>query len=500
MKHFKIILTLFVLTLFTLTSCKDESVNNEGTTLESAAVKNALGALKTHFNADGSINRDNGENPTNNIIFDFCFDFVYPVTLSYNTGAEVTVQDLDGLVDILINMTDDLYINGIAFPFDVEVFNYDTDTFEIQTINNEDEFNILVESCSITDNGQQDDCNCTEDFDPVCIQVQDASGESFTIEFPNMCFAECEGFTQADVVVCDYGNNPSEGDYFGDCFELVYPFSIVLPNGSNLQVNNADEFETAVFSNYYFDFVYPFDILIEQNGQTVTLAINNADELNTVLMECLGMDPCNCTGEYNPVCVATPSGEILEYPNECVALCEGFSPNDFVDCEVSECAITNIEATVGNCIDNSTYTISLNFDIANASTDEFYVYFADGTVVGPLFTSNLPISLDVNSNVGMTDSLFVLMSNSNCSADVIWDNPDCGGTANDTCWSFVYPIEVNIAGTTISVNNDIEFDAVYNPATSTLVYPFDVTIGGAQQSVITPNDFYIIGEFNNRCQ
>ena len=45
----------------------------------------------------------------------------------------------------MITSTEDLYINGISFPFDVETYNEETNAIEIETINNEEEFVTLVE-------------------------------------------------------------------------------------------------------------------------------------------------------------------------------------------------------------------------------------------------------------------------------------------------------------------------------------------------------------------
>ena len=454
MKPIKLTLIVLILTIFTFTSCKDESINTSNNTTESIAAKNALSTLQSHFNPDGSLSRD-GENPTNNIIFDFCFDFVYPITLSYNTGTEVTVQDFDGLVNVLISMTDALYINGIAFPFQVEVFNADTNSFEVITIQNEDSFIELLESCSIDDNGQQEDCVCTEEYAPVCVEVSDISGESFTIEFPNMCFAECEGFTQADVVDCDY-SNPCNEDYFDDCFDIVFPVTVILPNGDTVQINDEDDLEDIIYTNYYFNFDFPITVEIEVNGQEVTQIIHNEDEFVALLMQCDGV-------------------------------------------EDDDCEIENLHVVVEDCFSETAYNISLNFETGSSSPQEFMVYFADGNVVGPYSTNDLPITLEVDVNSGNEDSLIVTVGNGNCQEDVHWDIPNCSNST-DTCWEFVYPIEVEINGQVVEINSDAEFDAQYNPATSSLGYPFHVEINGETVQVNTPNDFSEIGGFDNRCE
>jgi len=503
MKYFKTIILVLFLTMFFFNSCKDQSVEIPQNTNQSIAAKSAMKALKSHFNDDGSLNRD-GNNPTNNIIFDFCFDFVYPITLSYNTGTEVTVQDLNGLIAILVNMNDDLYVNGIAFPFQVEIFNHDTGGFEVVTVENEIAFMSIIDDCSIDDSGEQtDDCNCTEDYQPVCVSVQDPSGTAFTMEFPNFCFAECEGFTQNDVVDCA-NSNPSTGNISDDCFNFVYPISVIYYDGTSSEgttasVNSDDELEMIFYANYHVEFVYPFTVQTEDNGQTVTETIASDDDFYTLIDNCNTQD-CNCPAEYDPVCVATPNGGgTIQYDNECLAACDGFTPNDFVDCSSNDtCEITEVTVEVGDCISETAYTIILDFSVQNANSDTFNVGFSDGTTVSNLSINDLPISLDVDTNPSEMDSLIVYMQdNPNCLQDINWTVPDCA--TNTNCWSFIYPLTININGNDEVVNSDTEFDDAYNPSTSSLVYPFDVTINGTPITINTSNDFYQIGEFRNRC-
>jgi hypothetical protein len=384
MKQIKFSLIVLILTIFTFTSCKDESIDITKNTVESVAARNATNALSTHFNPDGTL-RD-GENPTNNIIFDFCFDFVYPITLSYNTGAEVTVENFEGMVELLINMTEDLYINGISFPFQVEVFNADTDAFEVITIQGEDSFIALLESCSIDDDGQTDDCQCMEIYEPVCVEVGDGSGEEFIIEFPNMCYAECSGFTQDDVVECDY-SNPCNGGFFdNDCFDFVYPLSVVLPNGETVQVENEDDLEDIIYTNYYFDFHYPITVEVEVDGAPAEVNIHNAEEFAALLAEC-----------------------------------EDVEPGD--DCEINDLSVV-----VGDCFSQTAYTITLDFNLEDpVIAQQFMVVFYDGTEAGPFQISALPINLEVDVNTGDYDSLSVYMLSGGltCAQEVDWEIPSC---------------------------------------------------------------------------
>ncbi|OUR92343.1 hypothetical protein A9Q87_07630 [Flavobacteriales bacterium 34_180_T64] len=385
MKHLKVALFSLALIVMSFSSCtNNESVDQGPDTEESASITTALTELSYRFNNDGSLNET--ESVANNIVFDFCFDFVYPLSLSYNNGVTVTVNDLNGLIEVLITSTSDLYISGIAFPFNVEVFNDDSDAIEIVTINNEEEFIMLLEDCDF----DNDFCECEYDeYDPVCVEILSASGETFIMTFPNECIAECEGFTEDDFIDdCDDDTNNDPGDD-DDCFSFNFPISIVTDSGETITVNSQEELDVALYDVYYFDFVYPFTIT--QDGEVET--INNEDELFEALEECYDYDyddecddceynagpvvcvevadatgsyvisfpnacfaecegfssedfidcgntggnDCNCTSEYDPVCVEIETGSggvaIITFPNECIAECEGFTEEDFIDCE-----------------------------------------------------------------------------------------------------------------------------------------------------------------------
>ncbi|WP_456439990.1 hypothetical protein, partial [Psychroserpens sp.] len=173
MKNFKLFLLSFVLIAGFLTSCSNnKSVVEEQNIDETEAITQSLNRLAQQFSDEGDVLA--ASNPSGNIVFDFCFDFVYPLNLSYNNGTTVSINSLDDLITILINSNDNLYINGVEFPFNVEVYNDDTDAIEIVTINNEDEFFDLLDDC---DFDVVDECDCGDESEPVCVEVQAPDGE-----------------------------------------------------------------------------------------------------------------------------------------------------------------------------------------------------------------------------------------------------------------------------------------------------------------------------------
>jgi hypothetical protein len=334
MKNLKFAFLSMLMALFLVTSCTNDepAVEDQQDTEESLSITEALGELRTHYDQNGNVTQT--DNPSGNVVFDFCFDFVYPLTLSYNNGTTVTVEDLDGLVDVMINSTDELYIDGIAFPFDVETFNEATDAIEVVTINDEQEFIVLLDSCAF---GDVEICECPEEYNPVCVEVSDPNGESFTITYPNVCYAECDGFTEEDFLEsCEDDYNPG-GDF--ECFTLNYPLTIIIDNETTIEINSEEEFGNALYNVYYFDFVYPFTVTLEDETE---VTINSAEDIEAILTDCFGdiggNDCIECeNAPVDPVCIeyVDDTGEtiVTVFANMCFAECFGFTENNVIECE-----------------------------------------------------------------------------------------------------------------------------------------------------------------------
>ncbi|WP_323788642.1 hypothetical protein [Psychroserpens sp.] len=268
MKNFKLFLLSFTLIAGFLTSCtNNDTVVEDQNINESEAITISLNRLAQQFNTEGDVIPTS--NPAGNIVFDFCFDFVYPLNLSYNNGTTVSVNSLDDLIIILINSTDDLYINGVEFPFNVERYNASTDAIEIVTINNEAEFFDLLEDC---DFDGIDSCDCDDSVNPVCVEVQDPNGESFIITYPNECLAMCDGFTPNDFAEnCEDDYNCPGGN---GCFDFNFPITIVTDDNVTITIESQEELDNALYNVYYFDFVYPFEVTLT-DGSVVTVSSEN---------------------------------------------------------------------------------------------------------------------------------------------------------------------------------------------------------------------------------
>jgi len=374
MKTFKLAIFSLAMVLFVLTSCtNNESVIEEPqNTHESESITTALFQLRTQFDDDGNVTQS--DNPAGNIVLDFCFDFVYPLNLSYNNGTTVTVENLNDIINVMLTSTEELYINGIAFPFNVETLNNAANNIEVVTINNEVDFVALLESCGFDD---VEECICTQEANPVCVEISDPNGTSFTVTYPNSCYAECDGFTEDDFIEnCGDDYNCPGGN---GCFEFNFPFSIVTDNNETVTINSQEELDNAVYDNYYFDFVYPLNLTLIDG---VIITINNQDDFEAVLEDCFGDVSCPCPTDFNPVCVeielANGETEIITFGNACEAECQGFTAADFIDCDgnpnPSDCSEEAIALLLQECtwlINTSLYD---TFEAVFFSFDVNYVY------------------------------------------------------------------------------------------------------------------------------
>ncbi|MBV7267823.1 hypothetical protein [Winogradskyella luteola] len=420
MKNLKFTFFSMFMALFLVTACtNNEPVGEEEQqTEESQSITASLNQLSTLFNDNGNIELSN--NPAGNIVLDFCFDFVYPLTLSYNNGSTVTIQDLDNLVDVMLSSTDELYIDGISFPFDVETFNDDTDSIEIETIEDEEEFIDLLEDCDF----DEDDDECYEEYDPVCVEVTSPNGETFIVTYPNECYAEWDGFGDDDFLD-DCGSDYYVGGF--ECFSFNFPISVVTEDGEMITINSEEELSTELYDVYVFDFVYPFAVTVyedEDDDEEDIVIINSAEDFEDVLEDCYDdyydddYEECEeCEDEpVNPVCVeyTTAAGEtiVTAFPNMCFAECEGFAEDDVVDCgngnNPQTCTLEDIENNLVQCewyFYTSLVPESEENEAEFTSDGVVVVYLENAPLTGTWELSNNALSNEVTMSFVFTEPL-----------------------------------------------------------------------------------------------
>jgi hypothetical protein len=255
---FLLLLTSILVSVFVSCSSGDETIETQKSS-----------ALRIYLNEFKQANNITGRSVAT--ASDLCYEFVYPLTLSYNNGTTVSVFNETELIAVLESETSELYINGIAFPFNLIAPGSTTPI----TISNESEFWSVINAC---------------DMD-----------------------------TYDDYIAP------------GSCYSFVYPFSFLMSNNQTVTLNNEQDLLNLVTQqgnsdNYIVNLVYPFSV----NSNNTIIQIDNEYEFAELNMDC-DDNNCNCPTDVNPVCVNV-GGVIITFPNACLAVCAGYTTSDFVNC------------------------------------------------------------------------------------------------------------------------------------------------------------------------
>jgi len=108
--------------------------------------------------------------------------------------------------------------------------------------------------------------------------------------------------------------------------------------------------------------------------------------------------------------------------SSCSAAIEWLPPN----CSGGECEITNLSVDVGDCVSDSVYNLTLDFDYENPGNEFFELFARDSVFLGYYKLSDLPLNLDLMMSGLEYDYLLVSINdNSSCSAAIEWLPPDC---------------------------------------------------------------------------
>ena len=458
MKKYTKLIFGFLLLLVISVACTNDDSNIELVEVhQSTSIQNALNQLRSYYHEDGTINED--MNPTNNLVFDFCFEFIYPLSLSYNNEVIVTVNSIEELINVIINSSQELYIDGIVFPFDVTLYDIESNELVVQTINNEEEFSNLIADCYFND-----PCICTEEYDPVCVEII-ANDSLMIITFPNSCYAFCEGFTESDLVNCE--NNI-------EC--AIYDLEVITGN-----CNEDDTYNMTINFQYeeigeqeYFDLYARNDELIGYFPlSSLPLTIINfpsSGEDYDFVKVCINDNPDCCK-------------EIEWLPPSCIG-------------QGSKCEITSLDLVAGECNDDgSTYNLLLDFDFENTNGQEFFeIYFRDDVFYDYFQLSALPITINNFPSSGLENDFIKIVINDmpECSENIEWINPCFSDTF---CYEYVFPIEMIVDGQVWSVNSNEHVDYKLSIG-GELIYPLDIRI---DNEIFTVWQGILEGAYGERC-
>ncbi len=471
MKTLKLLYLFLAVSAAAIYSCSDDNpIENHANTQSSIALRTTLSEYKK---ANGIFS----QSPATELRF----EFVFPVTFSYNTGTVVTVTSLDGLLDILSNETSQLYLSGIEFPFQVI---QQTATGPVtSTISNEGAFFALLESSGIT--------------------------------------------TYNDALTNTL------------CFDIVFPISVNTATGTQEITNDAELAAYMDSANPVvgLQIVFPIEVLYE--GQIVT--VTNIFDFYEMVQNC---DACICTADYQPVCVQTANGT-LQFSNACFALCSGYTQNDFVscstDCSINN---LTVEVGDCNNDAANTYELTVNFTYTNPTSTQFEVRNNSNFLIATYNLADLPVTITHYPNSGeAADFIYVnIVGDPSCVAVQQWSvpcsdsceslcptdyNPVCvmtatgpqqftnecfaicaGFTAADfitcgvapnafavnlgTCFTIDYPVQIQHQGSVVTVHVNGQVLQYYQPAVSAVpafVYPITTSFNGVPLTINSQAEF-----------
>ena len=278
-----------------------------------------LNILYIYFNENGELLFDENYDEDNDGYYDvfeewgnyMCFDIQFPIQITMSDDSQVSVVNEDELfeaVDLYYEMSDEYDgLPEINFPINIVFY------FENENGNEQQEV------------------------------IEIGSYEELEMYF--------------DVCPDENNNGWDDEDWYEiDCFDLVYPLTIVNPEGEVLTVdseNNLHEYIDQYYENCNsndcgdFNLYYPLTVeyYSETNDQVQTLTINSEEELEELLDEhCYnndddgdGEDGLDTCGEIvYPVTVEAPNGDQFtgNSEEEIMTFIEEWSSNN---CNTMEC-------------------------------------------------------------------------------------------------------------------------------------------------------------------
>ena len=128
------------------------------------------------------------------------------------------------------------------------------------------------------------------------------------------------------------------------------------------------------------------------------------------------------------------SGLIHDYIRVCIheqeACCDvlEFLPPS---CEPGDCDITELNVTIGECIDAEHYELTIDFEYENAGNEHFDLYVRNGVHIGTYNLNQLPLTLPEFALSGLTHDFIKVCINDqvDCCAEIEFLAPDCTGSA-----------------------------------------------------------------------
>lgn len=315
---------------------------------------------------------------------------------------------------------------------------------------------------------------------------------SFLFLFAALLFASCDRENFDDTITPDPGYTPetvvvnnlitalqtttNDGLELG-CFSIDYPFELLLEDGTTVEINTLEEFETAAAQESPFqvvDFVFPLTVTTEEEEST---QVNSNEELGMMFASCIPDDGWDETTEDEgilPAFIFTEFCYDLVYPVEL----EDQDDNSYTANNDQE--FIDLLATVPNLYFTLPLTVTTEdgAEVLIESVAGFYELYYDcdgnippgtegGIIIDPSeFDGDCDfenLSIQFPYNVMTEDGELITVEDENQEAALI---------LSGVHYTIEYPFNLlNVDGEVITINNEMEFVEQILPCLITIEEP-----------------------------
>ncbi len=295
--------------------------------------------------------------------------------------------------------------------------------------------------------------NANIDWITVCINDNPNCCETIEFETPNCGGGNCEIW---DLIVEAYACD-DQGMFLVDL-----DFNYANTSDSFMVVGNGNNYGTWAYSDLYITFG-PF----EGNGSVYEFVVIDLEQLD---------------------CAA----EIAIYSEDCLG---------------GECEIFDLVVETGDCNDDGTYPLWINFEVENPGNDFFELFDSNGDFIGWYPLSDLPLQIVYGPSNGDIDWITVCINdNPNCCETIEFETPNCGGNCEiwdlivepydcDDQGMFLIDLDFNYANTSDSfyvMGNGVNY--------GTFAYSdLYITLGPLDGDGVTNYNFVVMDQENPDC-
>ena len=172
MKNLSKLSTLILIAIFSLTACtkKDDGSNKQDTALDVTAKK----VMDNMHTTMSQISQPDAQSLDRNLVQNFGFTFMYPITLTYNNDVTVTVNSSSQLLDIVNGITETSYIKAINYPFNIDD---QTASRSSSSINSEADLRTTIDSHDSDGDGVPNYADTDDDNDSVADNQEDVNND-----------------------------------------------------------------------------------------------------------------------------------------------------------------------------------------------------------------------------------------------------------------------------------------------------------------------------------